>query len=54
VSWVGRKAAEAKQAIQKAKEEIEEKTADKLMEEEVKPTLREHHGVPQGEPKEKK
>lgn len=43
-----------KAAAASGKDEIEEKTADKLMEEQLHPTLREHHGVPQGEPKEKK
>lgn len=45
-----------KAAAASGKDEIEKKVADKLMEEQLDPTLREHHGVPQGkvEPKEKK
>lgn len=45
--WIKKKA-------QQGKEEIEEKASDKLMEEEINPTLREHHGEPLKKPEDKK
>jgi len=35
-----------KKFVKDAGDEIEQKTSDKLMEEEMKPTLRQHHGEP--------
>lgn len=42
-----------KKQAEKGKQEIEEKVGDKLMEEEVNPTLRQHHGEPIKNPKDK-
>lgn len=42
-----------KSVVKKAADEIEQKTSDKLMEEELNPTLREHKGEPLKKPGEK-
>lgn len=42
------------QAAKQAQQEIEEKTSDKLMEEELDPYGREHKGQPPGAPKKDK
>lgn len=39
-----------KAAVQKAADEIETKVSDKLMEEEMNPTLRQHKGEPPTDP----
>lgn len=44
--WLGVK-------VEKARQEIEERVSDKLMEEEVKPTLRQNKGEPIKKPKDK-
>lgn len=38
---------------EEGRQQIEEKVGDKLMEEEVNPTLRQHHGEPIKKPKDK-
>lgn len=43
-----------KKFVKDAAEEVEQKTSDKLMEEEMHPTLRQHHGEPINKPKDKK
>lgn len=43
-----------KAATQKGREEIETAVADKLMEEEMNPTLRQHKGEPPTDPKKDK
>lgn len=43
-----------KKATQKGREEIEQAVSDKLMEEELNPTLRQHKGEPPTDPKKDK
>lgn len=43
-----------KNQTQKGREEIEKAVADKLMEEELNPTLRQHKGEPPTDPKKDK
>jgi hypothetical protein len=43
-----------KKKIEEAKQEIEEKVSDKLMEEELNPTLRKHKGEPPTDPQKDK